>query len=41
MLNGNLRFSMPGLGIGAAAFALYVLYDQTRNATGKNDAGHH
>lgn len=39
MLNNNLRHGLPGLGIGSAAFAVYVLYDKTIGAGSK--ASHH
>ena len=29
LLTNTMRYSMPGLGIGFGAFALYVLYDKT------------
>ncbi len=38
MLNNTMRHSMPGLGLGLAAFAVYVLYDQT---VGGSKKGHH
>lgn len=37
MLTNNMRHSMPGLGLGLGAFALYVIYDQT---VGKKSGGH-
>ncbi len=39
MLNNNLRHALPGLGIGSAAFAVYVLYDKTIGSGSKGD--HH
>ena len=32
MLNNNLRFAVPGIGYGAAAFAVYVVYDKVFGA---------
>ncbi|KFM24387.1 hypothetical protein F751_3105 [Auxenochlorella protothecoides] len=38
LLTGNQRVMMPGLGIGIAAFAVYVAFDKL---TGSSKAGHH
>lgn len=38
MLTNNMRHSIPGLGIGLAAFAVYVLYD---NTLGRGKKVHH
>ena len=32
LLTKNMRHAFPGVGIGLAAFAVYVLYDQTAGA---------
>ena len=39
MLTNNFRHSMPGLGVGLAAFAAYVAYDQTIGSGSKK--AHH
>lgn len=41
MLINNWRHSMPGFGIGAAAFAVYVVYDQTMGSGSSKKNGHH
>lgn len=41
MLNNNLRHGLPGLGIGSAAFAVYVLYDKTMGSGSKSHEEHH
>lgn len=38
MLTNNTRHSLPGLGIGLTAFAVYVVYDQ---AIGGSKKAHH
>ena len=40
MLTNNLRHGLPGLGIGSAAFAVYVLYDKTLGSAGKSEEHH-
>ncbi|EIE22974.1 hypothetical protein COCSUDRAFT_33208 [Coccomyxa subellipsoidea C-169] len=39
MLNNNLKFAVPGLKWGAAAFAVYVAYDQIIGVS-KKEAHH-
>lgn len=40
LLNNTMRHSMPGLGLGLAAFAVYVAYDQLlKDRSGAK--GHH
>lgn len=39
LLTNNMRRAFPGLGLGAGAFAVYVLYDVTIGA-GSKKGGH-
>ena len=40
MLTNNFRHGLPGLGIGSAAFAVYVLYDKTIGSGSKGETHH-
>lgn len=40
LINNTWRHSMPGLGLGLAAFAVYVAYDKLGGAPAKEDAHH-
>lgn len=41
LLNNTWRHSMPGLGLGLAAFAVYVAYDKLVAQPGEGKHGHH
>ncbi len=41
LLNNTMRHSMPGLGLGLAAFAVYVAYDQLVVKGQSGAKGHH
>lgn len=38
LMTGNMKHAMPGFLLGAAAFTVYVVYDQV---TGGSKKGHH
>ena len=40
MLTNNMRYSLPGFGIGLAAFAVYAAYDQFLGAGSKAKSHH-
>ena len=42
LLNNTMKYSVPGITAGFAAFAVYVAFDQTvgRISRGKDSAGH-
>jgi hypothetical protein len=41
LLTNTWRHSLPGFGLGLAAFAVYAAYDQMNKQQGGEKAGHH